>query len=278
MSETATPTTIKEAIAITGTGYTTELSPEAATRRDAIITLSRTITAVKTPDQAIAAREAKDGLAKWRIEVEKSRVLAKEPILKAGKELDAFAKSLTVTTEQEERRVNSLLIDFAKEEAAAQAEKVRVAAEAQRAAAAEAERAAKAAQAAQDAQDAIRVAAAVAEAAPRRKTLAEIAAEARALDQAESLAKAANESQQSASSLQAAASSASYLASESVGIALKQEIDFEVIDIAKLYAAAPHLCKIEVYRSEVLSRLKNQKAAGLTPDLPGIKVVYKDKI
>lgn len=254
-------------------------------KADAIV-LAKSITTVSTATEqqdAISAASLMKGLLR---DVEKARVSVKEPVLDAGRKIDAAAKAFSAELDAEVKRVERLAADFQKEEdrkaAAIRAEEERRA-QAQRDAE-EAER--------RREQEALAKIAAVAEA-ERRAALLKIQQakddEAReaAQKEADRLAEARAEEvrinqlacQEAAEKrLEAERERAMQLQTlappKPQGAIVRRTMDFELKDVRALYAARPDLVELTPKRSLILAAISIPNA----PAIPGLYVFESTKI
>jgi len=288
------------ALAILGDGYQIQITPEAEKQKATIINAARAVVAVTDADSCDLAQSRLRSLASVRTAVESSRKQVKAPVIDLGKRIDGIAADFVAEVIAEEARLSGLVAEFAREqqrikreaelkaeqerqrvererheaEMAAQREAARIERERQAAerAAHEAEIARLKAAAAQseEGQRAAREAQEKALAAQRE---AEARAEA-ARRQAEADAEAARRREAEAEAARAAA-----LATQTIPDGVKEEIDFEVVDILAFVAKFPQLCRIEPKRAEVLAALKKSFARnGKLPEVAGLRVFQNLKV
>ena len=288
------------ALAILGDGYQIAITPAAEEQKRTIVEAARAVVAVTDLPTCDLAQSRLKSLATIRMSVESSRKLVKAPVIDLGKRIDGIAADFVAEVIAEESRLSGLVAEFAREqqriqreremeaererqrverehheaEMAAQREAARIERERQAAekAAHEAEIARLKAEAAQseEGQKAAREAQEKAVAAQRE---AEARAEA-ARRQAESDAEAARRRE-----AEAEATRQSALAVQTVPDGVKEEIDFEVVDILAFVAKFPQLCRIEPKRADVLAALKKSfDRHGKLPDVPGLRVFRNMKV
>lgn len=242
----------KQLITIDRPGMEASAVAEATTKRDQALAVSKKITQVTTADEQEEAVKAAQVVKGFYNEIEKVREEIKRPVIDLGKKIEAIANELKNPADAEYKRVMSLVGDFQ------QREKARIEAETRRIQAEAAE--------AQRQLDAARVAREQAEA--RAASLKTKAAREKALaDAAEARAKEAEKELELAESTPVPVTPAA--PSKVAGATIKQEYDFEVLDIHALYKARPDLVKLEAIRSEV----KIHIAYG--QQLPGLRVFPK---
>jgi dTMP kinase len=287
------------ALAIIGDGYQIEITPEAEKQKATIINAARAVVAVTDADSCDIAQSRLRSLASVRTAVESSRKQVKAPVIDLGKRIDGIAADFVAEVIEEEARLSGLVTEYARErqrikreaelaaeherqrvererheaEMVAQREAARIERERQAAerAAHEAEIARLKAEAAQseDGQRAAREAQELALAAQRE---AEARADA-ARRQAEADAAAAREREEAARIAAAEAVAASAPAG------VREEIDFDVVDILAFVAKFPQLCRIEPRRADVLAALKKSfERNGKLPEVAGLRVFQNLKI
>jgi len=287
------------AIAILGDGYQIAVTPEAEAQKKVILDAARKVVAVTDSDTCDIAQSRLRSLGSVRTAVESSRKQVKAPVLELGKRIDGIAAEFIADVVAEETRLSGLVAEFAREQQrkqreaaeAAERERLRIEreeherklaamraeqeAERQRM---EAERAAHAAE--MERLRAARAQDAEAEAEARQREEAAAAAQREAAARAEaariateeSAAKAERERQEAE-----AARAAAVAAPTPAGV--REEIDFEVVDIHAFVAKFPALCRIEPKRAEILAALKKSFAAkGKLPDVPGLRVFQNLKV
>lgn len=287
------------AIAILGDGYQIAVTPEAEAQKQVILDAARKVVAVTDNDTCAIAQSRLRSLGSVRTAVESSRKQVKAPVLELGKRIDGIASEFVADVVAEETRLSGLVAEFAREqqrkqrEAAEAAEKERLRiereeherklaamraeqeAERQRM---EAERAAHAAE--MERLRASREKDAEAEAEARQREAEAAAAQREAAAKAEAARIAAEEAAAKADRERQeaeAARAAAVAAPTPAGV--REEIDFEVVDIVAFVAKFPQLCRIEPKRAEILAALKKSFAAkGRLPDVPGLRVFQNLKV
>lgn len=266
--------------------FAVTIVPAAQQAKADAIGLAKSITVVTSIAQqqdAISAASLMKGLLR---DVEKARVSVKEPVLDAGRKIDAAAKAFATELDTEVKRVERLAADFQKEEdrkaAAIRAEEERrqqaqrEAEEAERrreqealariAAEAEKERRAALAkiQAAKD--DAAREAAQI-----EADRLAEQRAEEVRINQLacqEAAEKRLEAERERAMQLQAV------VQAKPQGAVVKRTLDYELRDVRALYAARPDLVELTPKRSLILAAIAIPNA----PAIPGLYVFEQTKV
>jgi chromosome segregation ATPase len=287
------------ALAIIGDGYQIQITPEAEKQKATIINAARAVVAVTDADSCDIAQSRLRSLASVRTAVESSRKLVKAPVIDLGKRIDGIAADFVAEVIQEESRLSGLVTEYAREqqrikreaELAAEHERQRVERErheTEMAAQREAARIERERQAAERAAHEAEIAHLKAEAAQsedgqraareaqERALAAQREAEARAdasRRQAEADAAAAREREEAARIAAAEAVAASAPAG------VREEIDFDVVDILAFVAKFPQLCRIEPRRADVLAALKKSFARnGKLPEVAGLRVFQNLKI
>jgi DNA repair exonuclease SbcCD ATPase subunit len=282
------------ALVLAGDGYKIEITADAEKLKAELLAASEAIVAVDG-DTLEPARQHLKKLAGFRTELEKSRKAVKEPVLELGRKIDGQAAEFGGSVQREEKRIETLIADFAAkaERARRQAEEDarRAAEEARRlemeAQRLELERQRLELEAERERQ---RVEAERLEAEARRqkaggtmtlkermeakrKQEAELAAIQEAKDEAEEeLQQRGFEIADGITEARSIAADASLAAITPGPAKVKPVLDFEVQDVAALYRHAPHLVTLVPIRSEILKALKLQQDSDLTIGLPGIEV------
>jgi phage-related minor tail protein len=288
------------ALAILGDGYQIEITADAREQKRTIVAAARAVVAVTDMPSCDLAQSRLKSLATIRTSVESSRKLVKAPVIDLGKKIDGIASDFVAEVIAEEARLSGLVAEFAREqqrikreaELAAEQERQRIERErheaemaAQREAARierermDAERAAHEAEiarlkaAAAQSEEGQRAAREAQEKALAAQREAEARAEA-ARRQAEADAEAARRREAEAEAARAAA-----LATQTIPDGVKEEIDFEVVDVLAFVAKFPQLCRIEPKRAEVLAALKKSfDRHGKLPDVAGLRVFRNMKV
>lgn len=253
------------ALALIGDGYTLGITADAKLEKAVLLSASNEVTIVNDLDTYEVASDKTRALASMRNAVEKSRKAVKEPVLALGKQIDAIAAEFVSDIEAEEKRIQSLMQGYAREQA-------RIRAEAE----AEARRAAAEAQRQQE--EAARKLREAEEQARRAEVLKTKAAQDKAnaaAEQARVQAQEATRKAQEEQTRMLEKSLASVAVAAPAGV--KEELDFDLVDVAALYRAAPHLVDLTPKRREILAALKQLQAANLPVNIPGltIKTVMK---
>ena len=280
---------------------------DAVATHDRLLVLARKGTTIATPEAAAKCADFIRDLSAFLTYVETGRTSAKEPILNEGRAIDALARSLTADIEVERKRINGLLGAYqegermkereAREKAAEDERKARLAEqdrlrkieedaqrvqreadEKARQEQAERDRVAREQQAALDAK------AATARTARGREKAAADAEAARLNKEQEDAAALVKKQQEDAARAQAATAAAAVVVDDTTaailatrtapaapklaGVAVRQEIYFEVLDIVALYESTPAAVKMEPNKA-VLKSLLARLPDGQT--LPGVK-------
>jgi len=258
---------------LAGDGYKLSVAPEAEKMKADLIIETAAMTAVKTPDESIAARDLLKKLAAMRSAVEKSRTEVKAPVLKVGKDIDQVAADFIQGVLAEENRIKRLQEAYAHEverERLKQAQELEAKRRAEAAAAAEAEKARIAAE--KEAEDA-RIAAEKAEWEGSDESKAEAAEAAKAAAEKQRLAAEA------AKAAEASRSEVTITPTFEAPKGVKFALDYEVLDLALLHKQRPELVKVEVRHSNIIGFLKsfNPDSPTLESDLAkiGLKPVKK---
>lgn len=213
-------------ILLTGKGYALSIAPEAQARKQSLLGASGAITRVSSLDESADARFVCARLSEMRIEVEKCRKAIKEPVLATGKEIDQLARDFLAELDAEEKRLRILIGDHYQEQ-----ERIRQEKEA-------AER---------EAFDKARAAREAAQAATDRANASQ------APDDIKAAADAALENRLAISNKLAA--SAEVIAAAPPG-GVRMVWDFEIKDIAHVYAAAPGWVELTPRRAEILAWIR----------------------
>lgn len=254
------------AIALIGDGYTLDITPDAVADKAALLTSTGAVTTVTSLDAYSTAQDSMRSLSAMRNAVEKSRKAVKEPVLALGKQIDAIAAHFVSDIESEEKRIGNLMQAYASEQARIRAEQE---AEARRAAV-EAER---------QRQEADRKAREAEEQLRRAEMLKTKAAQDKASAAAEEARRQSYEAAVKAQAEQTKALQQTLASVQSVQPdGVKEELDYDVTDIAALYAATPHLVELSPKRRDILATLKHLQAANLPIAIPGIAVKKVMKI
>jgi len=257
------PADLSTILKLDGDGYKLSVTKETLAARNDLIAAAGAITQVTDADESTRAQFEIRRLAAFRNLVEKSRTEVKKPVIELGRKIDEAAQAFAGDIVLEEIRIKKLVGKHAEEVAAAkraaEAEERRKFEEARRAkedaerAAADAERAKQAAANAVSIQDAIKAK--------------------QAAREAETAAAKAEQERQAAQAERMAASTA--VATTNVASGVRFEPDFEVLNIDRLAAFAPHLVMIEPKRREVIAYLKQRRADGANLEMIGLELGLK---
>jgi hypothetical protein len=219
------------------------IDPKAVAARDEAIENAHLVVTIRTHNQAVAGADALRGLRAITKAVESSRTTAKAPVLELGRRIDAAAKEFNASAEAEIARITAMLT-------AHETEQRRIDAEAERKRQEEARR--------RQAEEAAR--------------LAEIARQQQEAARAERAA--VNESERAAAETrrmvaeQAAATERAAAAERQanlpvvterpkvVGTVVREEWNFDVLDLKAFAETYPDLVEITVRRSAVLEKIR----------------------
>lgn len=256
-----------------GTGYEVCLSEKAERLKTSLITASSMVGAVTDAVSAELAKGRRDDINKLLIEVEKVRRIVKQPVLDKGKEIDQVASTFTMDLTVEKLRLDKLIGNFAM----AQEQIRREAADRAMREAAERERLQRQAEEVEQRAERLRLGA--------EQAAAE--AESRKERQAAEQARLQAEAEQVRASDLAHASGLAGMAAHSASMVVLDNqrtkgtsivLDFEVQNIHLVYGAAPHLVELTAKRRDILTHLNAQRENGLTPSLPGLKIVERAQV
>lgn len=276
-------------LVLRGNGYEALVSPTAEEQKRIIVEASRRVLAVTDPDSCDIAQARIKALATLRIAVEKSRNEVKAPVLELGRRIDGIAKDFAAEVVAEEGRLTGLVNEYAREQqriareaaARAEAERQRIQRE-EHAARMEAMRKEQEAErqrmeaerqkheAEMAALRATRAADAQAEADARRKEQEAAQAQREAAARADA---ARADAERAAADARAQELATRAAVAPPMPNGVKEEIDFEVEDIAAFAAAFPQLVTITPKRADILSALKKSFARkGVLPEVTGLRV------
>jgi hypothetical protein len=287
---------MSNALAILGDGYTITVTPEAEQQKATIIEASRKLVAVIDQDTCDIAQSRLKALAAVRIAVEKSREIVKKPVIEVGRRIDATAREFAAEIVAEETRLDQLVKDYVREQQriareareAAERERQRIEREeherrmAALRAEQEAERQRMEAERAKHEAEMARLRAA-------RESDAQAEAEARRREQeaAEAQRQAAERADAARLEAERAAEEArrktefasGQLATAYIPQGVKEEIDFEVVDIVAFAAKFPQLVTMTPKRADILAALKKSFARnGKLPEVAGLRVYQNLKV
>jgi hypothetical protein len=285
---------MSNALSILGDGYTIAISPDAEESKLRIIAASRAIVAVTDSPSCDDAQARIRELAAARIAVEKSREIVKRPVIDLGKKIDGIAKDFAADINAEESRLTAMVNAYAAEQqriareatAAAERERQRIEREEHEARMAalraeqeaerqrmEAERQKHEAEMSKLRAERQQDEAAQAQAAAAERAAAE--AQRIATEQANAARLAAEQAAADAR----AATAAVVVAATVMPQGVKEEIDFEVVDIAEFAAKFPQFVTITPKRADILAALKKSFAAkGKLPEVAGLRVFQNLKV
>jgi len=249
---------MSNALALLGDGYTLSITADATLAKAVLLSESASVKAVTTPTDYDTAQATLSALAAMRIAVDKSREAVKAPVLDLGRRIDSTARDFVAEIAAEESRIRGILGAYATEQARIRAEQEAKA----KAAAQEAERLKREAEA-----EARRAE----EQAARAESLKTEAARTRANNAAEEARNRAVEANRAAQDKQTEVLEAMLAPTPATPAGVREELDYEVTDIAALYKAAPHLVELTPRRKEILAVLKRIPAES-DVTIPGITV------
>lgn len=241
-----------DTFSLEGTGYALVIPPEAEKAKQEILASAGTVVAVASNEESATAQFQIRKLAGFRISVENARKKVKAPVLELGKKIDEAAATFIGTVLLEEKRLTGLVGEHAKE-----VERLRREAEA------EERRKFQEAKAAADAAEAAKKAAEVVAAKQANQAAAATAA------QAEKAKTAAFAERRDASAV---------VATTRLNEGVRFVDDFDVTNIAALYAARPDLVSLTAKTSEVKSVIKQLRDEGKALEIPGIRIFQRPSV
>ena len=219
------------------------IDPKAVAARDEAIENAHLVVTIRTHNQAVAGADALRGLRAITKAVESSRTAAKAPVLELGRRIDAAAKEFNASAEAEIARITAMLT-------AHETEQRRIDAEAERkrqeeARRRQAEEAARLAEIARQQQEAARAERAAVNERERA------AAEARrvAAEQAAAIERAAAAERQANLPVVTERPKVT-------GTVVREEWNFDVLDLKAFAETYPDLVEITVRRSAVLEKIR----------------------
>jgi chromosome segregation ATPase len=244
-------------------------------KADALAVAKPILTIASDNDQQLAVNALKS-LQTLTKQVEKSRTDVKGPVLAIGRQIDEEARKFVADLEAESKRLNKLITDYVVErqreaeraERARQAELARIEEEKRKAAAAEAARVAELARIEEEkrkaAEDAF-----LAETEEETQAAAEAAVRAREAEALERQRLEAEQQRQAELAREAAAKEAAIIKApvKAAGQVVRKVAKFEVTDIAALYAARPHLVRIEPNTAAI-----NGVLSSGVREIPGLRI------
>ncbi len=258
---------------LNGDGYSVSLTKDAKAKKSALISEAIQISEVSDNEQAEEARYCLKELNDFSILLERCRKEVKEPVLEAGRRIDAAAKDFIKDVDVQKFRITNLISDHAREQQIKQQEALRKQQEAemelQRKAMEEERKRLEAERAALAAEHAILDA----DTKKQRAAAQKLAEEARAREAEAEKARLAAEA---AEQKEDAAAMVVLEASAPKGV--KPTLDYEVTDIHLLYRNHPELVELTPKRSLILAELKNLQDDNLPVSITGLKVIEKFKI
>lgn len=258
---------------------------DAVATHDRLLVLARKGTTIATPEAAAKCADFIRDLSAFIGYVETGRTTAKEPILNEGRAIDALARSLTADIAVERKRINDLLGAYLEgekvkreEEQQRQWEKEQAAIRKAQEDARKVEDDARATQKVIDDKAATDAAALAAKLATAKTPAAKAKIEAK-IEQVQATATVAKAEVQTATATQLdqitdattatiiEARTAPTALTKLAGVALRQEVFFEVTDIVALYEAQPSAVKMEPNKlviKSLLAKMPNGQS------LPGV--------
>ena len=219
------------------------IDPKAIAARDDAIENAHLVVTIRTHNQAVAGADALRGLRAITKAVESSRTAAKAPVLELGKRIDSAAKEFSSSAEVEIARITAMLTAHETEQRRIDAEAQRQRQEAERRR--QAEEAARMAEITRQQQEAARA---------ERQVLNErerAAAEARrvAAEQAAATERAAAAERQANLPVVTERPKVT-------GTVVREEWNFDVLDLKAFAETYPDLVEITVRRSAVLEKIR----------------------
>lgn len=255
---------------------TIEIQADAQKIKADSLAVAKPITAIasdRDQQQAVNALRSLQSLSKA---VEKSRTEVKAPVLNIGRDIDKKASEFVADIEAESKRLNKLITDYvvkqqqlaAEAERARQAELARIEEEKRKAAAAEAARVAELARIEEEKRKAAE-AAFLAETEDEQRVADEAAVRAREAEALERQRIEAEQQRQAELAKQSARTEAAVIRApvKAAGQVVRKVAKFEVTDISALYAARPHLVRIEANTAAI-----NGVLASGTREIPGLRI------
>lgn len=245
---------------------TVTLEPSALAKRTELLESAALVVHVASPEEQEEAVQIAGGLKKWSNGIEVTRVELTDPILEAQRTLKAFSDKAREPAIKEAKRLESLVSDFNIQQARARQAAIDEQNRLERVRLAEIAKKEREAKEIEDRRERERLAAE--QAAQNAKT-----AKARAAAKAEADRLAEEQFQADlAQDFAPEPEQPAYVAPPEIvkpkGAAVKEVIEFEVVDIGAFYAAYPHLCKIEVLKQQVNYFLATP---GVNLNIPGLK-------
>lgn len=236
-------------IGVPNYNITVTLEPSALEKRTELLESAALVVHVANPEEQEEAVTIAGGLKKWSKDIEKTREELNAPILAAGRTLKAYCDKAREPADKEAKRLEALVSDFNIQQARARQavideqnrlERIRLA-----------EIAKQEREAEEKADEIERQRVAAEQAATNAKT-----AKARAAAQAEADRLAEEQFQaELQKGFEEPAPEPVYVAPPEVvkpkGAAVKEVIEFEVVDIEAFYRAHPELCEITVRKQQV---------------------------
>ena len=294
-AEIIQPDIVSGSLVLRGTGYEALVSPTAEEQKRVIVEAARRVLAVTDSDSCDIAQARIKGLSALRIAVEKSRNEVKAPVIELGRKIDGIAKDFAAEVIAEEARLSGLVNQYAHEQQriareareAAERERQRIEREEheRKMAALRAEQEAEqqrmaAERAAHEAEmaklRAARASDAQAEAEARQRELAARAEQEAASRRAQA---AQREQEQAAADARAQEAASRLIAAPVMPNGVKEEIDFEVVDIIEFAGKFPQLVTITPKRADILAAIKKSFARnGKLPEVPGLRVFQNLKV
>lgn len=255
-----------ETFKLEGDGYALIIPAAAEKEKEEIVSAALAVTRVTNNDESALAQFEVRKLARIRLDVEKARVKVQAPVLALQRKINSIAKEFLADVERQESRLKLMVSTHAEE-----VEKARLAAEREerRKAKEAAEAAAAAEKAKRDEEEAKQKAATASSTGTIRDAIEAKRKEREAAAAAEA---AENERIQKLSERREA--SATVMVTK-LNDGVRFTDDFEVTDIAALYAARPDLVSLSAKTNEVKRVLKEMREAGETPELPGLRTFRK---
>jgi len=219
------------------------IDPKAADDQDEAIESAHPVVTIRTQNQAVAGADALRGLRAITKAVESSRTTAKAPVLELGRRIDGAAKEFNASAEAEIARITAMLTAY-------EVEQRRIAAEAERQRQEEERR--------RQAEEAARMAEITRQqqAAARAELLANTERERAAAEARRIAAESAAAIERAAAAERQANLPVVTERPKVVGTIVREEWNFEVLDLKAFAQAHPDLVEITVKRAAVLQKIR----------------------
>lgn len=219
------------------------IDPKAVAARDEAIENAHLVVTIRTQNQAVAGADALRGLRAITKAVESSRTNAKAPVLELGRRIDGAAKEFNASAEAEIARITAMLTAY-------EVEQRRIAAEAERQRQEEERR--------RQAEEAARMAEITRQqqAAARAELLANTERERAAAEARRIAAESAAAIERAAAAERQANLPVVTERPKVSGTVVREEWNFDVLDLKAFAQAHPDLVEITVKRAAVLQKIR----------------------